>query len=1011
MTKLALRIVMMGALAGLLASCAPRPLSREELDATAPLNDLAARRGQTVLQLLTSGALAFSVPPATVLDTVIVDSAGKTVAIRFSKHLAYPPYRERTVARLYDSVRAVFGPRFAGFAFSVEARGRRVEEFVPNFYRSSPARIDSTRLAKPDTGRVIPVIRRVNIPWEPSRGLQGRNIVVSPSHGWYFAKDRDRWRWQRPRLFQSVEDLIPLSFTLLYLVPMLEQSGATVFVPRERDTQTHEVVVDNDVRPPARRTTPYTETPSRGSRKWMTGIGPGWGPLPTPYVGNENPFVAGSHAVARATAAATHTATWVPEIPEAGDYAVYVSWVASDSNVTDAHYNVAYDGGVAEFLVNQRIGGSTWEYLGTFHFRKGANPDVGKVTLTNASSEPGRLVSADAVRFGGGMGMIARKGRESGRPRFAEGARYYLQYAGMPDTLVYTITNNNDDYRDDYVSRPEYANYLRGAPFGPNKNKNVKGLGIPVDLCLSFHTDAGITHNDTSVGTLAIYCTTSIDSQSVFPDSVSRMANRDLADLVQTQLVEDVRSLFDPAWSRRDLWDADYAEAARPLMPSLLLEALSHQNFLDMRFVQDPRFRFAVARAIYKGILRFLATYYGVPSVVAPLPVTHFSAVLTGPNEATLRWRPTVDSLEPEASAKRYVVYTREGEGGFDRGLLVDTTTAIVRNLRPGVIYGFKVCAVNDGGESFPSEILAVCRARSSAAPVLVMNCFDRVGPPAWVETSGFSGFINLLDDGVSAGKDFSFTGEQFDFDPDSRWRTDDGPGHGASMSDREASVITGNTFDFVVLHGKALRDCGLSFSSSSRDAVLDSTVTLDGYRLVDVLLGKQRASRWPKAIADSLRGTQYAAFPPRLQGVLRDYAERGGKLLVTGAYVGTDLLSTHLADSTTVRFAAEVLRLTWATDHASRTGRVYSPDSLFVSPKLQMQLSTTPTATMYGVAAPDAINPINGARTLLRYDENQFSAAIGDANIVVMGFPFEAIVDPSNRLILMEAVLKFLKL
>jgi hypothetical protein len=42
------------------------------------------------------------------------------------------------------------------------------------------------------------------------------------------------------------------------------------------------------------------------------------------------------------------------------------------------------------------------------------------------------------VRFGGGMGIVEREGIISGRPKFAEGSRYWLQYAGMPDTLTFS---------------------------------------------------------------------------------------------------------------------------------------------------------------------------------------------------------------------------------------------------------------------------------------------------------------------------------------------------------------------------------------------------------------------------------------------------------------------------------------------------------------------------------------------------------------------------------------------
>ena len=64
--------------------------------------------------------------------------------------------------------------------------------------------------------------------------------------GWYYEPKLDRWEWQRARIFQPVEDLYTQSYVLPFLVTMLETAGANVLLPRERDCQTAEVIVDND---------------------------------------------------------------------------------------------------------------------------------------------------------------------------------------------------------------------------------------------------------------------------------------------------------------------------------------------------------------------------------------------------------------------------------------------------------------------------------------------------------------------------------------------------------------------------------------------------------------------------------------------------------------------------------------------------------------------------------------------------------------------------------------------
>ncbi len=967
---------------------------------------LQLERTESFAEAIVRRDLPFPVPPGSKLDSLHVDDSTRVVTITLSKEFAAQPFRTDLVDRILSGVRTFFGEPYRGYRFDLRSLRTPIEELVPNFYRSAPTPMDTARFPKARIPAPEPVVVNTSQPIYPSRGLQNRNILLWHSHGWYYSHGEGRWEWQRPRLFQSVEDLGPLAYTLPYLVPMLENAGARALLPRERDIQRHEVILDNDTESPG-----YTEIVHSKENFWRTDV-PGFR-IAASYPANVNPFLLGSSRWTHTAQRADSEIRWTPAIPEGGSYAVSISYAATDTSTTEALYTVHHTGGRTVFRVNQRIGGGTWHYLGTFTFRRGVSPDSGSVRLTNAGVVPGLRISADAVRFGGGMGIVERGGAVSGRPRFVEGARYYLQFAGMPDTLVYNLNGNNNDYRDDYQSRAEYGNYLVGAPSGPNKDRNVKGLGIPIDLSLAFHTDAGTSSNDTTIGTLLIYSVEGYDSALVYPDGVSRLANRDLADLMQTQIVEDIRALHDPAWRRRDLRNADYSESVRPNFPGVLLELLSHQNFLDMRFMLDPQFRFDVARAVYKSMLRFLSLPNNRSYVVQPLPVSGFAAELLPSGEVKLRWKPSHDPLEPTATPDRYIVYTRVENRGFDNGHLVESTECVLAPVSPGVITSYRISAVNDGGQSMPSEILSVCRMPGSSDPVLIVNGFDRIAAPAIVESPAYAGFVNLADAGVPDRIDFNFTGIQHDFLPTSPFRSNDSPGFGASFADDETRLVAGNTFDFPTIHGVAIRSTGRSFVSCSDESVMDSTVLLRQYSTVDLILGEEKTTPRVRTALDSLLGVRFVAFPEELRRELGAFTSGGGRLLVSGSHIGSDLWSTAPGDSSGLRFARETLKCTWITGHASRTGQVIAGDTAFFPARTTLQFSASENDSIYAVESPEALGPVRGGKTLLRYADNLFSAGIGfkgDYNIVVLGFPFETVVSASQREMLMGSILRYLE-
>jgi len=163
----------------------------------------------------------------------------------------------------------------------------------------------------------------------------------------------------------------------------------------------------------------------------------------------------------------------------------------------------------------------------------------------------------------------------SGMPQWTEGARYWL-VAQQEDSTLWNLYEG-DEYKDDMKCRAMWVN----------------AQPAPVDLCLALHTD-GLDSGDDStiVGTLAIYTAKDDEGKTRLRDGRDReRVNRNLADWIQTQVSEDLKHLA-PEWTRRQLKEANYCESRVPVVPSLILELLSHKNMADMRYGLDPKFRY-----------------------------------------------------------------------------------------------------------------------------------------------------------------------------------------------------------------------------------------------------------------------------------------------------------------------------------------------------------------------------------------------------------------------------------
>ena len=909
------------------------------------------------------------------MESYCVDDARRVLTLNVSTGFATQNFTEKSVGYYYKRLAKALPKPYNRYQLRINTAGMPIEQLVPGAKLRSGS-------APGGWGRInydgAPWVMNESQPNFVSHGLFDRHISLWQSHGIYFDQKKRRWKWQRPNLFCTNEDLFTQTIVVSYLIPMLENAGAVVYTPRERDWQRNEVIVDNDGK------NGYVE--DDGREKWRTTEERGFAFHRGMYRDGENPFEQGTARMVRTTKKSNESwAAYQPTIQQSGRYAVYVSYQTVAKSVSDAQYIVVHKGERTLFRVNQQMGGGTWVYLGTFDFDAG-NSTANRVIVTNSSTEKG-VVTTDAVRFGGGMGNIQRGGSTSGMPRCLEGARYSAQWAGAPYS-VYSGKNGTDDYADDINTRSNMLNWLAGGSvYVPTR----EGKNVPFELSLAVHSDAGATHvHDSIVGSLAI-CTTNFNDGRLAA-GVSRQISHDFANMLLAGVQRDLTATYGK-WTRRYLWDRNYSETRKPEVPSAIIETLSHQNFADMRRALDPNFRFTLARSLYKTILRYVNGNHSLACVVQPLPVSNFRIQRTANNQLQLSWLPMNDPLEASAVPTTYNIYIAEGRGGFDNGRSV-TGTSFTFTPKPNVVYQFRVTAVNRGGESFPSNTLAACiSGQAGARDVLVVDGFTRLAGPAVVDDGTRQGFDLDTDMGVSLGMNAGWVGRQLDFD---RSRAgSEGPGALGYCEDELAgNFFMGRQQNESVCHVADIAASGAyNVVASSVEAVENGFVKLSDYRIVDLMFGLQKD--------DGYSLVRYKTFSQSLRKALEAYVRGNGRVLVSGAYVASDMqLDAERS------FLSNVFKVGLGGQNKNIS------TNLVNGLGINFDIIRRPNDRHYAAQSVDIINPLAPAFCAMRYADGTDAAVAydgADHKAFVMGFPMECINNVRSRQQVMKAVMTFL--
>lgn len=767
---------------------------------------------------------------------------------------------------------------------------------------------------------------------QPVGGLSGKIAYIGGGHGTTADNvNGGAWSFQRGELFEMIEDLGNQD-QMTFLADQLFRAGATVVPFRPVGHQTNEVVLDND-------------------DPGVTFFGPGWtNSSSSVYFGSAGDV---PYRYVATSASETAYARYQPNIPEAGFYPVYAWTRAGTDRATDQLYRITSSGGTTEVKVNHRRVGNGMIYLGTYYFEAGTG---GYVDISNRSNSAGSIVVADMIRFGNGMGDIDRGAGVSGLSREDEAALYWIKWEvdhsqGISSS-TYLSSGLTKDLDQNVGAPPRYAAYM-----------NVESDGALKDrVFVSYHSNASGGR-----GVLGLYNGNNIPStatpnQFLLANTLGLEVNNDMV----AQNGQFEHNWFDAGTNvTLDRSDIEFGEINNSYInnefDATIIEVAYHDNQLDAELMRDPKVRDAVARATYQGLIKYFRAVdnNATPATQLPDAVTGVHAESNTAGSVTISWLPPAVNAYAGDVATGYRIYASTNGYGFDGGTFVSggaTSSVTLTGYDPKTPYYLKVVAVNAGGESPGSEVLAVLPS-GGAKQVLIVNGFDRL------------------------------TRQQ---DPKQPY------GGGGNTVDR-VRPRQSNSRDYVTQVEAAIQTAapGMHVNSTSNEAVISGAVNLTEYNTVIWILGEESSADHTFDSTEQTKTEQFIAG--------------GGNLFVTGAEIAWDL--DHLNNGRS--FYQNTLKGTYVADDANTYSVNGAAGGIFAG----MSISFDNGAQFYDSEYPDVINPQAGAQTALTYANGAGGAGIqvvgtgSRGRIVMFGFPFETITTAANRASVIGKVFGFFNL
>lgn len=765
---------------------------------------------------------------------------------------------------------------------------------------------------------------------QPAGALSGVVVYASAGHGW--TAGDTAWALQRPLDHDMVEDYGNID-QLNYFVHFAHNAGATVVPLRPVGWQPIEIIMDND------------DPGVAYAGSWSDSSG-------TKYYENGATLSGVPYRFSTSTAVETATARFSATISTSDFYPVYAFAIAGSNRVRQT-YRISHSGGITEVTVDHRDVGNGWIWLGEYFLEAGAD---NYVEITNQSADSG-IVVADAIRFGGGMGDVSRPGpgTTSGYARDEEAQRYWGE-SQLGDNAVNFSSGiwdviGLDDISDNVGTGARIAREMNQVPPGGVQAERWRRVH------LEFHTNAA---NGSARGQLCLITDRgATTNQATFATTLSNEIDGDM------QLIDDE---FEHTWVDRasptltGSFGAISTSNNSDEFDATLVELAFHDNQQDAELLRDPRVRRAMARACVQGIVRFLNTLPGSPVPLAFSPDTPREGRVEdmGGGDVRVSWSaPLVDGARGD-TATGYVVYQSSNGFGFGNPIVLgDVSSTTISGLAVGETRFFRIAATNAGGESMPTEVLAVRRPETGTADVLVVAGFDRL-------QRAMNPIQTFTQPSAYAGR--SIDRQQ--------WRRS-------------------NAYNYIVEHAAALAANNIGFASATNEAVANQSVDLSAYQIAVWMLGSER--------------DKDSTFDVAEQAQLNDFLAGGGAIFVSGSNIAYDLIDQGGGLS----FAQNALHIGYSNDDAATTQAAGSAGG-FLSDVSAVDFDLADGA-VYDVRSPDRLLSGSNAVACLDYVGGLGGIAgvqyAGPShNAVTFGFPFETIADAGVRAAIMRRVIDFLR-